>query len=582
MSDDAVLFNTITYQLKKLLIDIDMGEIGLPDLQRPFVWKSVAVRDLLDSMYKGFPVGHILLWKNESDEAAQIGIETKPKKQDSVIVDGQQRLASLYSVLCGKSLINKKFEEIRIKIAFKPKEQKFAVPNAAIQKDPQWLPDISILWKHGAFNVINKFIDDLKEHQITESERDGIATNINRLHRLEEYRFTAYELNSKVDPETVADIFGRLNSKGTKLNQTDYILTLMSVFWPEGRKDLRKFARQCIYPPRTGPSPYNHFIKPLPNHLIRITTGLGFKRGVLRYCYSILSGKDLETGQVTQKRRNEQFKILKKAQSYALDVQHWADFMRVLLSAGFRSEKMITSINAILFSYVIFLIGKRDFQVQHDVLREVMARWFFMSSIKSRYTTSFETAFEKDLAGFRGTKDPKDFVAILDKIISAELTEDFWNITLPNNLNTSSKRSPYLFAYFAALNLLEASALFSTLKISDLTDPAQKAKKSGVEIHHLFPKEYLKSMGFKDSKTINQVANYAYLEWQDNDGISNDPPSKYYMRYTLKVTDGMIYLHALPKDWEHMTYETFLVERRKKMAEVIRDAYEKKLACERK
>ena len=112
--------------------------------------------------------------------------------------------------------------------------------------------------------------------------------------------------------------------------------------------------------------------------------------------------------------------------------------------------------------------------------------------------------------------------------------------------------------------LLEASALFSTLKISDLTDPSQKAKKSGVEIHHLFPKEYLKSMGFKDSKTINQVANYAYLEWQDNDGISNDPPSKYYMRYTLKVTDGMIYLHALPKDWERMTYETFLVERRKK------------------
>ena len=578
MSDDAVLFSTINYSLKKLLADIDIGEIRLPDLQRPLVWKPVAVRDLLDSMYKGFPVGHILLWKNES-ENRPIGAGEKQKKSTTVIVDGQQRLTSLYSVFCGKYVINKKFEELRIKIAFNPKEQKFAVLDAIIRRDPEWLPDISVLWKNGAYTVIKKFVDNLKEYRrVAEVDELTIATNINRLHRLEGYHFIAHELNSEVDPEIVARIFERLNSKGTKLNQPDYILTLMSVFWPEGREDLRKFSRECMKPPKTGASPYNHFIKPLPNQLIRIITGLGFKRGVLRYCYSILGGKDLETGQVTQERRDKQFKILKKSQSYALDLQRWADFMKVLLSAGFRSEKMITSANTILFSYVIFLIGKRDFRVPDDVLREVMARWFFMSSIRGRYTTSIETVFEQDLARFRGMKGPKDFVDMLDKIISAELTDDFWNVTLPNSLNTSSNRSPYLLAYFAALNLLEASALFSKMKISDLTDPSQKTKKSNVEIHHLFPKEYLKSIGFKEIKIINQIANYAYLEWKPNSEISDDPPSKYYKKYKSKVTDRMLYLHALPDGWQRMKYEKFLDLRRKKMAEVIRNAYEEKLA----
>lgn len=580
MSNDSVLFSTKEYPLKKLLLDIDIGEIGLPDLQRPFVWKSVKVRDLLDSMYKGFPIGNLLLWKNESSKSKQIGTGKKQKEHDTVIVDGQQRLTSLFAVLLGKSVINEKFEEKLIQIAFKPREQKFAVSDAATRKDPEWLPNISILWKKSSpINVINQFVDNLKKHhQVTETEQEEIVTSIDRLHNLENYHFTAFELDSKVDPDTVAHIFERLNSKGTKLNQPDYILTLMSVFWSEGREDLRKFSRECVHPPKTGSSPYNHFIEPLPNQLVRVTTGLGFRRGVLRYCYAILSGKDLETGQVTQERRDEQFRILKDAQSYVLDLQNWAEFMKVLSSAGFRSRKMITSANAILFSYVLFLIGKRDYRVPHNILRNIIAKWFFMSSIKSRYTTSFESTFEQDLARLREVKNSADFVNVLDKIISDELTDDFWNITLPNNLVTSSTRSPSLFAYFAALHLLDAKVLFSNLKISDLMDPSLKAKKSPVELHHLFPKNYLKSIGFDDDKTINQVANYAYIEWADNIDVLDKAPSEYYPKYKSKVTEDILYLHALPDDWENIKYKEFLDLRRKNMAKVTRDAYEKVLA----
>ena len=161
----ATLFKTVAYTLSKLLQDIDIGEIGLPDIQRPFVWTNTKVRDLFDSMYKGFPIGYLLFWENIGNNIRQIGIDKKQKVPRLLIVDGQQRLTSLYAVMTNKKVVNKNYNSNFINIAFRPRDGKFEVTDAAIRRDPQFIPNISELWSPNMTRTrfIKKFISNLKK-----------------------------------------------------------------------------------------------------------------------------------------------------------------------------------------------------------------------------------------------------------------------------------------------------------------------------------------------------------------------------------------------------------------------------------
>jgi len=245
---------------------------------------------------------------------------------------------------------------------------------------------------------------------------------------------------------------------------------------------------------------------------------------------------------------------------------------------------MIISNTSLLYAYVFYLIGKYDFKVDAYDLRNLIARWFFMSSITSRYSSSFESTMEQDLNRLRDVKNAQEFIAIQNRIIADSLGEDFWSITLPNELATSSPRSPSLFAYYAALNLLEARVLFSNMHVSELLDPAIKAKKSAVERHHLFPKAFLAAQGISEVRETNQIANYALVEWNDNIAISDEAPISYYPKYAQRFSPdelkSMVYWHALPASWEGMSYSAFLEKRRELLAQVIRDGYKKLMDLE--
>jgi len=180
---------------------------------------------------------------------------------------------------------------------------------------------------------------------------------------------------------------------------------------------------------------------------------------------------------------------------------------------------------------------------------------------------------EFDLARFRGVKDADTFVRILDGICDISLTDDFWKISLPNELSTSSPRSPSLFAYHAALVLLDATALFSKLKISDLLDPSVQANRSSAEKHHLFPKGYLETKGISGLRKTNQIANFALIEWGDNVAISKKAPDEYVpvlsARFNQSQLKNMYFWHALPDNWQSLEYNNFLIQRREMIAKVI-------------
>ncbi len=576
------LFKQVNYSLSKLISDIEMGEIGLPEIQRPFIWPNTKVRDLFDSMYKGFPVGYLLFWANGAGGGhRQIGTNPKQKSPHLLIVDGQQRLTSLYAVIKGLPVVRENYQKERIFIAFNPITEKFEVTDAAIRKDPEFIPDISQLWSNdgGIFRVAEEYLSRLRATRtLSLEEIKAIQNTINKLDNIQNYPFTALEVSSAADEEQVAEIFVRVNSKGTPLNQADFILTLMSVFWDEGRAELERFCRAARTPSVTGPSPYNHHIYPDPDQLLRVSVGVGFRRARLSYAYLILRGKDLETGEFSDERRDRQFAVLKSAQEKVLDLQNWHEFLKAIRQAGYVSSQMIISQNALLYSYVFYLLGKYDFGVDHHSLRNAISRWFFMVSLTSRYSSSSESDMEQDLSRLRDIRDAQGYVNVLDNVIRDTLTNDYWEITLPNELNTSSSRTPALHAYYAALVLLKAPVLFSDMLVVDLLDPSTKAKKSAIERHHLFPKGYLKRQGITEIRDINQIANYALVEWSDNIDISDEAPASYFRKYQQRYNRDewatVSFLHALPDGWEYMDYPAFLEARRKGIARVIRQGYE--------
>lgn len=577
-----VLFKKVDYNLKKLVEDIEMGEIGLPDIQRPFVWDNSKVRDLFDSMYRGYPIGYLLFWENGyTGEHRTIGVNHKQKVPRLLIVDGQQRLTSLYAVIKGKPVIDKHYRTTRIRIAFNPLEEKFEVANPAIEKDMAWIADISEMWNPSTstYAFTTGYLQRLRaKRQVTQDDEQRVAQAIDRLQKLMDYPLTALEVSSSVDEDHVAEIFVRINSKGKTLNQGNFILTLMSVFWDEGRKELEDFCRQAKTAPADNrPSPYNHYLRPNPDQMLRVSVALGFRRAQLEHVYSLLRGKDLQTRTFSVEQREKQFAVLQEAQRYTLDLQNWHEFLKVLKRAGYPSDQLISSQIAVLYTYALWLIGKRDFGVELYRLREVMARWFFMVSLTGRYTGSPEAQMEQDLALLRGATASDDFVNTLDQQIDAVLTRDYWEVTLPNELQTAAARNTGQSAYYAALCLLNAPVLYSRMKVSELLDPSTRAKKSALERHHLFPRRYLKRIGVKEDRLINQVANFALVEWSDNIKISDQSPREYVpdmeRRFSAEELRVMYEWHALPQHWYEMDYNMFLEERRKGIAAVIRRGF---------
>lgn len=576
------LFKEVRYTLGGLVNGISMGQIGLPDIQRPFVWSNAKVRDLFDSMYRGYPVGFFLFWETGADgvETKVIGDTNKQKTPSLLIVDGQQRLTSLYAVIRREAVLRENFEREYIRIAFRPQNGTFAVPDATTERDPEFILDISELFNRPTHKTIAEYLKRLSSaRDVSDAEEERVAEAIGRLAGLTNFPFIALELSQQCTEEQVADVFVRINSEGKKLNQSDFILTLMSVFWDEGRAELENFCRSARQPAVAGvPSPFNAIFQPDPDHLLRVDVGVAFRRARLEHVYSLLRGKDLTTGESSPEKRAHQFDKLRDAQTRVLNLTYWADFLNVVRAAGYRSAKTISSVNALVFAYQLYLLGRSEYNVEAFKLKRAISRWLFMSLLTGRFTSSPESRMEQDLAELRELKTAKQFLDRLRSVEAATLTDDFWSKTLPMDLATSAGRSPALFGFYAAQTLLGAKALFSKSSVADLLDPPAQGQKKALERHHLFPRQYLKhKKGIESVREINQIANYALVEWDDNIAISDGPPSAYWPEYAKRFTDdeltAMANWHALPADWWTLSYDDFLKARRPLIAGVIRAGY---------
>ena len=585
------IFSNTTLTVNQLIEKIDTGELGLPELQRPFIWKDSKVRDLFDSLMRGYPIGYLMLWECPSlEKKKSIGVDLhsydSPKE---VIIDGQQRLTSLYAVMKGKKVINSKFDEKSIIISYNPLQDKFEVGYQATKKDPEWIYNISDVYTtSSSFKFINSFIKRLSEYReckgevLTEAEQDTISENINAIVNLKNHTLPVFDIKANAEEEDVSEIFVRVNSGGVSLKQNDFILTLLSLYWDEGRKEIEEFSKESTFPTKGKTTSYNQITTVAAQDLIRVVMAYAFDRARLKYGYKLLRGADFDKrGAVDEELRIQRFDTLKEKLPDALDVHSWHEFLKAIMNAGYLSGDLILSGNAIFYSYAFYLIAKHRFHASYNKNMHLTSLWFFYASLVSLYTGSFESSVESHLNSIKDLSTLKEYKDFILSRVNERLTNDYFDITLVGSegLAVSGKGNNAWNAYVAALNIMDAKILFSksNLLVSKLFEPGTDGNRKSLEKHHLFPKAHMKAQGYTDAK-INQMANYAFIDWKDNMDILDDAPSVYYPIVCEGRSDEEILRmeeeNALPHGWENMPYEDFLVERRKLMAAKIKQAFD--------
>lgn len=524
------LFKNIPSKVGDLVRGVESGRIGLPDLQRPFVWQDSKVRELFDSMLRGYPIGYIMLWESPANyESKKNSIGSNDKtyvEAKELVIDGQQRLTALVASMYGVKIVDKNFAEHEIRISFNPLTREFAVFTSALEKAPEWISKVSDVFLAKENNTIStlrrRYIRELNESRekkdmdrLTDAEEDLIENNINALLNLTDYSLPTLEISYDAPEEDVADIFVRVNSGGQSLNENNFIQTLISVYENSTNDRINQFCKESRIP-RDGTS-YNNILAVEPSHLIRMAVGLGFRRARLRYAYMLLRGKDLDTGKYSSEERQKNLDTFKAALEKVMNLNNWHSFLNIIGEAGYINKNQISAKNA------------------------------------------------------------EELITYLEETISARFSDDYFNITLPNELNSASANSPAWNAYIASQIVLNTPMLFSTSQLAKYFVPGASGSKNAIDKHHIFPKHYLTQLGYTTDRDRNQIANYTYLDYATNIDISDNAPEFYVAKYRNKLGEDdykkSCAEHALPINFAELDYMEFLRQRRILMAKVIKQAY---------
>lgn len=578
----APIFELGNRSIASLVSDIEHEVIALPDLQRPFVWEDTKVRDLLDSLFLGFPVGTLVLWHTSGDvEARAVGTERPGLRATTLVIDGQQRLTSLYAVMQGADIVGKDGETRKISIAFRPRDGRFEVADAAIRRDPEFLPNVAELWSGARqkSQLRKDLLNALRDRGriVDANYEDAVERNLERAHGISDYRFPTVDIRrtaahgEEATDEDVADIFVRINNQGTRLGQADFVLTLLSVFHRELRDQIEGNSRAMSK---------GAIVTIDPQQLLRAACAVAFGRARMSAVYRYLRGVDPTTGDANTTTRSERLRQLDAAAQECMQATPWRDYLLRVTHAGFVAPTLVASKNAIVNGFAFYTRGRR-LGVLKSKLDEAISRWVFGSLLTARYSGSSETKFETDLArvGVDYPEDPNGFARSLDERLADTIAADYWTQSLVSALETQKARAPAALAFRAAQVVLGARALFSDQLLQNVLNPPAQGGRTASEGHHLFPEAWLRVRGIRERRRINQVANLADVGWYENALIGGKGPADYVPRVRDRLGIGderwgrMCAEHALPQNWESLDFDEFLRERRTRMAEIIRIAY---------
>jgi hypothetical protein len=590
---------TVTpHPIETLLTWVKSGEIAIPEIQRPFVWEAIKVRNLLDSLYQGYPVGYLIAWRNPTVKLK----DGAPSAGKRILIDGQQRVTALMAALLGREVLTKDYETVRIRIAFHPQEERFEVANPAIRKDASWIEDVAGVFAPATsvFQLVGNYCS--KNPGVSQ---DTVFASIERLRKIINNHVGVIELADDLDIETVTEIFIRVNSAGTELSQADFAMSKIAVNETYGGNLLRKaidyFCHLAVAPEFLSTIERNdkafaaseflprmRWLKdtnddiydPTYTDMLRVAFTSEFRRGKLQDLVALLSGRNFETKQFEEVIADESFARLKKGVLAFINKTHFDRITMILRSGGFVTSDLIGGRNAVNFAYILYLRGRADGMPAAD-LERLVRRWYVMSVLRGRYTGSPETAFDFDIRQV----EARGLASYAQSVIENELPVTFWTGMLPQLMDTSSAQSPYFLCYQAAqVKLGDKGFLSRDITVRDLL-------MNRSDVHHVYPKKHLKTQGLSRGR-YNQIANFVLAQSEINIAIGAKSPDQYFKELVEQCNGGTkkyggitdtveiranLRTHCLPEsllDGVIPAYDDFLEQRRKLMALKIKRWFE--------
>lgn len=586
--------------VENIISSIKAGEIAIPEIQRPFVWDGTKVRDLMDSLYKGFPVGYIIVWKNP-DIRLKDGKISAGKK---ILIDGQQRITAIQAAVVGRKVVDSSYKKKRIKIAFNPIDEVFEVCNPAIEKDSKWIADIFEVFDVGfdAWEFVNRYC----ETNGMVGKQSEINKTLMRLMSIRSINLGVTELSQTLTIDEVTDIFIRINSQGVVLSQADFAMSKISSDDRYGGNETRKIIDYfCHFMQR--PADYDMIVTndkefaksealqkikwvtkeqediyvPSYTDVLRVSFTHIFQRGKIADLVNLLSGRNFETRENIESIAEDSFHKLREGVEAFVNETNFKRYLMIVQSTGIVDSSLVRSKNVLNFGYILYL-SLKDREMHPAVIESIVRRWIVLSMLTGRYSGSAESAIDYDIKRFT-EQDPETFLKTTE---AGELSDAFWNTVLVQRLDTSVASSPYFLVFLMAQVKKNARGFLS----KQIT--VQSLIEQRGDIHHIFPKKYLQKNGVANRKDYNQIANYVYTQSETNIKIKDDAPCKYMARMKQQVAgEGTFYggitdiddlranfaENCVPEtliDMDVFDYQVFLDTRRNMMAQYIREYYE--------
>lgn len=591
-------YSVTPHPIETILTWVKSKEIAIPEIQRPFVWDPTKVRNLLDSLYRGYPIGYLIAWRNPTVRLKDGSLSAGKR----ILIDGQQRVTALMAALLGYEVLTQDYETVRIRIAFHPVEERFEVANPAIRKDVAWLPDVAEVFSPDA--SLTELTDTYAERN-PKADRRAVSRVLEKLRKVINNHVGIIELAEDLDIETVTEIFIRVNSAGAPLSQADFAMSKIAANDTYGGNLLRKaidyfchlsvapefyarikngdptFAASDFFPKMAWLKDVNDDIyDPSYTDMLRVAFTSEFRRGKLQDLVALLSGRNFETKQYEEAVAEQAFAKLKCGIESFMSKTHFDRLTMILRSAGFISRELIGGTNAVNFAYILYLRGRAEGMPAAD-LERLVRRWYVMSQLTGRYAGSPESTFDQDMRQI----EAQGLAGYTSAVTDAALPESFWTTLLPQQMDTSASSSPYFLVYKAAqVKLGDRGFLSRDITVRDLLLNRSDA-------HHVYPKNYLKKAGLSRGR-YNQIGNFVLAQSEINIAIGDRAPEEYFKELAGQcngdrkryggITDldelrRNLQMNALPVsllDGAIPSYDDFLEERRKLMAQKLKTYFE--------
>ena len=579
------------YSVNTILGFVESSQIAIPEIQRPFVWKPKEVKDLIDSLYQGYPIGYLIVWQNSQVRVRGFGKGGTKK----ILIDGQQRVTALMAALLGREVLDDHYRSQRIRIAFNPlaeeDQESFVICDESIEKDPLWISDISVLFRRN-FSY-RKFESDYMKAN-PGKDFTNLEKSIDTLRDITKHQVGVIELSFLLDIDVVSEIFIRINLQGKPLNQEDFVMSKISVneqyngdyirntidyfchllkdpsFYQvisANEKEFMKsdYGRQLSWMPKAE----DYLYVPSYADVLKVVSIASFGRSKAGDLVALLSGRTGKRGEVSKKLAKDSFNRLSKGILAFVSEDCFKGFQKALIQAGYCCDRLLYSQSVLNYCYAMYLMMTFE-GLAEEKKASLIGKWMTMVLTTGHYQGSPDSTVMRDAAAIT----EQGFEAYLSSLEESLMDAEFYADILPGKFRSTTVRTAPFLAYIASLCARGVHGLYSK------EDTISSLYRDKAESYQILSKGFLGKCGFSSREMYGQVANITYISKDVKAVVKRQAPSDYKEALEKAIGKELIKTslqeHGLTDalfSVDKKSVELFFTQRRKQMAKQLQTYY---------